>query len=69
MTLPCLYITDYRSEPIFYPGSLLKRTRHNRYNSYDDVVSAISELWPKGAEANLTALKAGYEAEEETVTA
>ena len=66
-------LPQYNGVPVranmFILGALLKRTRLKDIISYDDVVSAMSELWPKGADANLTALKAGFEAKVETVTA
>ena len=66
-------LPQYNGVPVranmFILGSLLAQTRLKDIISYDDVVAAMSELWPKGADANLTALKAGYEAKVETVTA
>ena len=48
-------------------GCLLAQTRLKDIFSYDDIVAAANELWPKGAEANLIALKAGFEAVVESI--
>lgn len=47
---------------MFILGALLSQTTLNKLFNYDDAVAAINDLWPKGAESNLVALKAGFEA-------
>jgi len=61
-SLPVVNGTPVRAN-MFIMGSLLANTGLKEFFTYDDVVKAVNELFPKGAEANLIALKAGYEAE------
>ena len=48
---------------MFILGSLLKNTGLKEFFTLDEISAAAKEMWPKGVEANLVALKAGYEAD------
>ena len=47
---------------MFILGALLSQTALKNMFTYDDAIEAINNLWPSGAESNLIALKAGFEA-------